>query len=255
MANRKLPRTAFLNDNFRISVENFGLELKRTGLINHRGNKGSAREDSLRQFFSEKLPKKFSVAGGEVVDLLGNTSPQLDLMFYDQNINFALNSDSSMVLPAEALIASIEVKSQINAGEIKKIVRSAKKLRQLKPFGCDLGGTDVGNNARHKKLVRYYHCVFAYGTDLTDEDWFGSEPRRFLKEIRDDHLVDAVYVLNKGIFLPPHKIVRLEDERGGAISGLYFAILNFLQRESARREPAPYERYIKPTQGAWKRID
>jgi hypothetical protein len=63
-----------------------------------------------------------------------------------------------------------------------------------------------------------------------------------------------VYVLNKGIFYPGHFRIRPEDEKGGAISNLYFTILNFLQRESARRDPAPYQRYITHAADAWQEI-
>jgi hypothetical protein len=242
-----------LNSRFGVAVKEFGIALKKTGSINHQGNKGSAREETLRAFFKERLPTRYAVTEGEVVDLYGCTSPQMDLMFYDQGVDFALNADSTSILPAEALLASVEVKSLINQTEISKSVEAARKLRTLMPFGKPLGGTDVGSPTR--KTARYYHSVFAYGTDLTSDNWLEKEAKRFLNSCKDDHLIDAVYVVERGFLNIGHRVGRNEDENGGAITSFYFSILNFIQREASRRKDTPFERYVTPARKAWVKLE
>ena len=124
----------------------------------------------------------------------------MDLMFYDRMQNFAFSTDAISVLPAEALLASIEVKSTLSSTELNKSVAAA----------------------------------------------------RAFKACGDEHLIDAIYVRNRGLINLTHKIARLEDEDGGAVAAFYFSMLNFIQREGARRRATPYERYTDPPQ--W-RID
>jgi hypothetical protein len=248
----RLPRSPFLNNRFSAAVKEFGIELMKTGSINHPGNRGGAREEVLRTFFRQRLPMRYAVAEGEVIDLYGQTSPQMDLIFYNQGVDFALNSDLTSILPAEALLASIEVKSMLNQAEILKSINAAQKLRMLMPFGKPLGGTNVGSATTSQ--ARYYHCVFAYNTDLTPDNWLEKEAKRFLDSCKKEHLIDAVYVVGRGLLNISHGMGRLEDESGGAITSFYFSILNFIQREARRRGETPYERYVTPATNAWVKL-
>ncbi|MEH2520552.1 hypothetical protein V1279_006125 [Bradyrhizobium sp. AZCC 1610] len=252
---RPLPRSPFLNSRFGAAVEEFGIALKKSSSIVHRGNKGTSREESLRQFFRERIPKAFAVVEGEVVDLVGSVSPQLDLMFYNQSINFALNADQSSILPAEALLASVEVKTTLSKNEIEKSVIAAKKLRQLRPFDRTLGGVDVGDAPQKVNIARYYHCLFAYGSDLSEKDWMKREAERIRSICGSEHLIDSVYVLNRGLLNISANVGRLEDDHGGAISNFYFSILNFIQRENGRRAETPFYRYMAHASRAWSKLN
>jgi len=247
---KKLPRSPYLNPNFSAAIEEFAIALKKTSPINHRTSKGVAREDVLRTFFKQRLPTKFAVTTGEVVDLRGQTGPQLDIMIYDQTVNFALNAEDIQVLPAETLLASIEVKSKLNKQEIKSSIEAAKKLKALKPFDIDL----VRKNTGKPKQCRYYHCLFAYESDMSEDNWVEKEINRFNEQGADNSLFDSLYVLNRGIINFPNKIWRAEDQDGGAIINFYFSILNFIQRESGRRPPAPIERYVVHKKSSWIRL-
>lgn len=252
---RPLPKSPFLNERFKNSVTQFGIQLKNSASISHMGNRGTAREQSLRDFFSKNLPNKFSVTQGEAVDLLGKSSQQFDIVIYDNTNNFPFYDDGISVLPAEAILATVEVKSSLNSGEVGKCVSSARKLRRLRPFDRDLAGRNVGNSELNKlKLCRYFHCVFAYDTDLTSENWGEKELKRLVGAAGDEHLIDMVYVLSRGIINIPAKLYRVEDECGGAISSFYFSVLNFVTRESNRRDPAPYDRYVTHDRSAWVKV-
>jgi hypothetical protein len=244
-------RTPFLNPHFGAAVREFGLSLKKTSSIKHKGNRGGARERALRAFFEERLPSRYSVTEGEVVDLYGNTSPQLDLLFFDGSVNFQLNGDSTSILPAEALLASVEVKTKLTVQEIHKSCIAARKLRELRPYDKELGGVNIA--ASTDAGARYYHCIFAYETSIGSANWLAKESKRLKVACGGAHLIDAVYVLNRGLINLGHQIAQEEDADGAAITSFYFSILNFLQREGGRREPTPYSQYV--THGPkWKRI-
>ncbi|MEL6953648.1 MAG: DUF6602 domain-containing protein [Pseudomonadota bacterium] len=254
MGIKKLPRTPYLNPQFGAAVKEFGLSFLKTQNVLHRGNKGSAREGVLGNFFRQQLPGHYSVTEGEVVDLQGNSSPQLDLMFYDSLVDFPFRAEGADILAAEALLSSIEVKSKLTKAEIEKSVTAARKLRNLKPFGRPLAGNAVSSKASSKKTARYFHCLFAYETDLAASNWLKQEAGRLSSACGSDHVLDLVYVLDRGLIHLDHGIGRLEDSDGGAITNFYFSILNFIQREAGRRERTPFERYTQPAKNAWAKF-
>ena len=254
MAKKNLPRTPYLNPQFGAAVKDFGLSFLKTQSINHRGSKGTAREGVLGDFFREQLPGRYSVTEGEVVDLLGNPSPQLDLMFYDASVDFPFRAEGADILAAEALLSSIEVKSKLTKAEIEKSVIAARKLRKLKPFGRPLAGNDVSAEETSKKAARYFHCLFAYETDLAASNWLKNEADRLTSACGSEHALDMVYVLDRGLIHVDHAIGRLEDSDGGAITNFYFSILNFIQREAGRRDGTPFERYTQPAKNVWIKV-
>ncbi len=251
---RPLPKSAYLNVRFASAVEQFGIELKNTASISHKGNRGTAREQLLRDFFARNMPDRFAVTHGEAVDLSGRTSQQFDLVIYDKISNFPFSSEGVTILPAEAVLATVEIKSKLDSKEVRKSVEAAVKLRSLRPFDRSLGGINVGSNVGRSYQCRYHHSLFAYQTNLKEDDWGNKELERLTKTHPGTHLIDCVYVLDRGIINVPAKLCRLEDNIGGAISSFYFSILNFVIRESSRRSTAPYNSYITRNKNVWKKL-
>lgn len=69
-------------------------------------------------------------------------------MIFDSSRDFPFleaEKDGAGVLAAEALLASVEVKSKLTAQEIEKSCNAARELRRLKPYGAPLVGADLGD--------------------------------------------------------------------------------------------------------------
>jgi hypothetical protein len=245
------PVTAF-NARFAAALNHFGATLLETSAVGHSGIKGTKREDAFRLFLEQRLPRRYGVASGEVVDQLNTVGPQLDVLVFDQTRDFSFSDGNIHILPAEALLVSIEVKSKLNANEVEKSCNAARRLRALRPFKLPLAGNDIGTGNESKTLARYLHCVFAYETDLVEPTWLQSEAKRFRAYCANgEHLIDNVYVLNRGLVNLNHNRGRLEDSNGSAITSFYFAILNFIAREGGRRKDTPYQEYASLLSGAW----
>jgi len=239
---------------FEAAIRDFSTELIRTAAIQNTGDKGSERESSLRELFNAKLPKRYSAAKGEVVDLFNNTGPQLDILIYDQSREIPFYTAGIVKLPAEALLASVEVKSVLNASEVDRCVKRAAVLKKLKPFKRPL----VRNNANDERGVRYFHAVFAYDTDLGSEGWLLHEHDRFSAAVGGSvgkNGIDLVYVLKRGLLNLNSNTGMIENERDGrALFSFYFSILNFIDRESRRRKETPYMSYAPELNRHWQRI-
>lgn len=131
---------------------------------------------------------------------------------------------------------------------------AGRKLRALKPFDRPLAGIDVNAGKKKAKGARYFHCIFAYETDLAVGGWLKQESGRLFSACGSDHVLDLVYVLDRGLIHVDHHMGRLEDGDGGAITNFYFSILNFVQREAGRRGRTPFERYTQPAKNAWVKV-
>lgn len=241
---------------FRATMQELEAAVVRTKNVKHTGTKGSMRESKLAEFFKDRVPSIYNVTSGEVVDLENRSSPQLDVLIYDQTRNFPFVSDQAAVLPAEALLASIEVKSTLTAGEATKAVKAARALRQLKPFKKPLAGPDIKNASKAKRSARYYHCLFAYDTDLVEKNWPHNEYRRIISKYnKGEHCIDIVYVLGRGVInMTEGKFFGETKGEAKALTIFYFSILNFLDRESRRRDATPYSSYATKMGGDWKPV-
>lgn len=202
------------------------------------------------------MPRAYSIEPGEVVDILGTHSPQLDIMFFDGHRNHAFASGSSAsIIPAEALLASIEVKSVLNKGEIEKSFAAAKKLRELRPFKDHLARVRSEGEPADDKC-RYFHAVLAYETDIGLTNWMSKEYSRAEaaahKEQTDITAIDRIYVVNRGLIQTAKRrgIVEAGDDGIGLLF-LYMHLLNFIERENRRRAPVPYMEYAGRMTKQW----
>ena len=226
--------------------------------FNHSLTKGTEREIPLRNFFRQALPDIFAIKPGEVIDCFDNSSPQLDLMIYDKSKTIEFYSGDAVIIPAETLLVSIEVKSILNKEEAKKILINAKKLKSIRPYKKQpkVKTRDDNNQASH---CRYFHCVFAYHTDFKSGNWAASEYQRFAEVARDTNTdlknIDRIYVANKGIINPVEGL-GVDENDHEVVCLMYFFnhILNFIFRENNRRKPVPYELYAGRQSKGWKSL-
>lgn len=105
--------------------------------------KGSDRESAVADFLRQRLPSRFAVTTGEVIDQGGRRSPQLDVVIYDGSaaapILPADREGGAEIIGAEALLATVEVKSKLTRADIRQAAKSVKTLYSMRPFGNGWG--------------------------------------------------------------------------------------------------------------------
>jgi len=251
------PQTT-LKSKFESAVYKITGSFLETAIINHSLTKGEAREIPLIEFLKDNLPKTYSIVQGEVVDIKDSSSPQMDIMIYDNSRNIPFLSGEHYILPAEALLASIEIKSKLNQEEIRKILKNTEKLKSLQPFGQTV---DISKNKRtveEKVTCRYFHSVFAYETDISKKDWMKKEFERIKRvaneENIDSTLLDRLYVLNKGFINTSDSVGKESEDNADTFLHFYMNLLNFLQRENARRKTVPYLDYAGKLTNGWEKL-
>lgn len=151
----------------------------------HHGNRGSYREDSLKNFLTNgKLPDIFGIASGEIISQYSQVSKQMDAIIYDKSKSIIFeSSESTKIFPIESVLGIIEVKSQLSKAKLIEGLENIKSLKTL--HAPQLITKNYGDRVR----IGYYNnppfgVIFAYslsGNSLESlrnnlKEWCDSNP-------------------------------------------------------------------------------
>ena len=139
--------------------------------VQHAGLRGQLRELLAGGLLRPLLPPVYGLASGEVVTAYNDHSPQVDIIVYDRTkVPSMLVDDAVGLVPIEAAIATIEVKSRLTAVELRTAHASAVRIQSL-PFLPSQDGTAY-------QPLAPLTALFAFGSDLTERP----ELDRYLEE-------------------------------------------------------------------------
>ena len=93
---------------------------QKTAQLSHPGEKGAAREDVVRAFLSDHLPKRYAIGSGFVVDAAGRVSRQIDIVLYDHLATPVFPVvDRTGIFPVEGVAGVVSVKSHLDAKALR----------------------------------------------------------------------------------------------------------------------------------------
>jgi hypothetical protein len=146
--NRNIAKSnpKFLREAFALEQELLRAQLELSSKsVTHNGVLGEVNEDRFIQVLRRYLPRRYAVDTGIVLDSLGGTSDQLDVIVYDnQYTPTLLDQENHRFVPAEAVYAVFEVKPTINKSYLEYAASKAASVRGLKRTSVPIihaGGT------------------------------------------------------------------------------------------------------------------
>lgn len=155
----------------RMSAEQVKLEVDRSGLFEHRGDRGEYRERIVQEFLRPYLPECYGLGRGEVFSANGDSSRQIDIVIYDAIFSSVLmKNENNQLFPCESVFGSIEVKTELtgktleqgveNIVSLKKLDREASDMLDILPFRR----INVGEGLTYNKAKKnhYLGMIFAY---------------------------------------------------------------------------------------------
>jgi hypothetical protein len=153
-----------------------------SGMLDHSGLKGRLREIVIEELVKPFLNPHIRAATGTIVDPCGKQSREVDVILYDEQVTPPiLFSEREGAIPCHSVVATIEVKSLLTRGELKKAVQNARSVKNLNydygntPFSVEAGSIRL----LYKKLL----TLFQEGQD-----------RDFLKDVLTKIHSPACYV-------------------------------------------------------------
>ncbi len=102
-------------------------------------HKGTPRESFIRQFLETHLSERVAIGSGEIIDCHSQPNPpqtmqrnQFDIVVYSRDFPRLDIGGGISAFLAESVVATIEVKSEIDATGLKAAINAAKTAKSLK---------------------------------------------------------------------------------------------------------------------------
>ena len=132
-------------------------------LIDHPGELGTAREEIIRRFLRDYLPKRFEVATGFVFDSAGQVSNQMDVIIADSSVCPRFETaGGKFYFPCESVVATGQVKSSITSEE--ELRDALDNIASVKQLDRSAGGIAI--DRRHVEpidhLRNYLHQIYSF---------------------------------------------------------------------------------------------
>jgi hypothetical protein len=178
------------------------LDLARIRLATrHAGLKGTGAEEILAQFLRTRLPSSLGVTTGHVVDANGQLSRQADVIIYDAlrtPVLFQSALDGWDVVPAEGVLAVVEVKMHLRAADLPSIAANCKSVMDLDREAYI--GTPAPRFSAHGRSwpeLPIYYSLFAFESDAT----YAASLNGLLKDCEVHKRIGSVCYLDRGVNL------------------------------------------------------
>lgn len=119
--------------------------------IEHQGVKGGFNEIELASLIKDVIPQRYQVTKGIIENSKGEQSHETDILIYDNEILPLYMKYDLTFVPVEAVKYNFEVKSTLNAAEVKTTIEKFRKFREiggyaptvLFGFSSDIKGSEL----------------------------------------------------------------------------------------------------------------
>lgn len=164
------------------------------GRYSHAKTKGDSGEEIVREFLRDRLPKSVGVTSGQVIDATGTLSREIDVIIYDamhSPMLFSGERAGSVLVPAEAVIAVVEVKFRLRRSELASIRENCRSVKTLQRTAYIKPRWAAG--AWEPSPIHY--SVFAFESDSLYAERLTELQAEDSAELR----VDLVTALDRGV--------------------------------------------------------
>lgn len=161
---------------------------------------GKIREIIAHKFLRPHLPTNIDIKSGVIIDQHGNRSAQQDCVLLDNRLPLVdVGSDFDALLIAESVIATIEIKSDLNKSELLTSLESSALTKSL----IRTGGQEyrkVSAKIIIPNALPILTYIFAY--DGMNLETAFQHVHNFAVERQDGRLVpEAICILKKGVLV------------------------------------------------------
>ena len=212
--------------------------------IDHSAELGSATEENWIGLLRTHLPQRYQADKAFVIDSLGATSEQIDIVIHDRQYSPLIYTQSKQVyVPAESVYAVLEVKQQLDRGNMVYAGEKAASVRRLHRTSVPVH--HLGGVSEPPPLSPVLAGVVALESSWSPP--FGGPFHETLKGLPAEQRLDLGCALKHGAFeavYPETGSARVElAHEVGFLASFFFCLLKRLQ--ACRTVPAiDYDAYL-----------
>ncbi|MGE5372133.1 MAG: DUF6602 domain-containing protein [Solirubrobacterales bacterium] len=167
---------------------------KNVGVLNHTGEKGYAREIFLQMLLQPYLIPKIGISSGVIINPTCGQSRQVDIILYNKEIIPPIVfTEGRCVVPCEAVLATIEVKSKLTNEELTTGIINGRSVK-------DVGMGSLVSPTPNAKTPTSW--IFAYESDWNDTNKIKEKIRESIKRENDSAPGAPCYIPISGICVP-----------------------------------------------------
>ncbi len=183
----------------------------------HHASAGENREDAVKKFLAEHLPKRFGVSAGLVLSPEGTFSKQADILIVDALNNAPLyGAATNQIWLAEAVFALIEVKTVLGPTELRDAIAKGRRFKNLTRRYFDFGRRPRINDSLF--IIWAFDCAEAA---LFKENLLGQLSHVPRSEQPDLIIVPDKLFVSCGAFLELQTIGQPNSEHRAKIHAVY----------------------------------
>lgn len=172
---------SIISKKFSAKIDALKSEFKVNKDVAHQGVKGGLNEGELSSLISEVIPSRYKVTKGIVENSKGEQSNETDIFIYDDEILPPYIKNELTFVPVEAVKYYFEVKSKLNASELKTTIAKFEHFRRISgvsptvlfAFSSDITGSEL---ARYQKNdARFFDNPVATVLCVSDKCYYYKE--------------------------------------------------------------------------------
>lgn len=225
-ANRAIDFSDVFHHSAKRLIEEY--EITRIALA-HRGLKGTAREDALAEFLGAHLPSQFQCTTGEIISTAAR-SKQIDLIVtHATRMPTLYRSGNIQVVPIEAVLAAVEVKTRLDESELLKAIANVQSVKTLTKEAFYEKEDPLYNLNKGLSIAREVPgLIFAY--DSISMKRIAQILKDSQKHVRRERWVDGVFVLQKGCMalVSSSSAYALRTDSASTLLSFYLTLWNHL---------------------------
>jgi hypothetical protein len=178
-------------------------------------------------------------------------------MIFDAGVNPPLVRGEQTLLPAEALLGVVEIKSRLDKKGVLEALANAASVHALRPNDKTFLPVRRRGDPAADGLPRCFYTVLASDSDLSPDDWLSREWRRLVSQDIQNcrQLIDMLVVLERGLIKPAEQKGKSLADQGTSLQQWFVALANFLAREARRRPPVDWQSYAGSAGRDWVILD
>lgn len=208
---RKISIDTFFN----FEADGIDIASKQVRLIHNTGDipsSGNQLEIAIRNFFRRKLPEKYYLSNGHIIDTTLRTSPQLDLIIADNFKTPVLYKtfDETEYLTYESIYAYAEIKSSWNKKYLPEFIVTKQRLYEflkrddVSPNYINTGGKGFVLDIPTTKNP-YQNPLFTFMFIAQTETFTFEHITTLYKETDWKYLPNIICLFDKGIIVNINK--------------------------------------------------